>query len=211
MSYKALQNGALLVFLIVLSMIVLTAHADNNWTISKQEQGIKVYVRDTPGSALKAFKGSITLPEKLDTVLSVIEDTSNFPQLLHKCKKANTLKQVSENESYKYLVTDMPWPVRDRDTIVHAVVTHDKGSKAVKIALTAAPQMMPRQAGLLRITKMTGQWLLIPEKNGVKVIYEMSVDPGGNIPKWLVNTMAVDMPFYTLRNLRQLLKQDKYQ
>lgn len=42
------------------------------------------------------------------------------------------------------------------------------------------------------------------------VAYEMSIDTGGNIPKWVVNSMAVDLPFYTLQNLRKLSGEDKY-
>jgi len=211
MSYKTLKKGLLVGFLTVLSSFALIGHADNNWTISKEAQGIQVYVRDNPGSAVQSFKGVITLPERLVSVLSVIEDTAAYPQLLHKCRKAKSLKKIGNNESYKYLVTDMPWPVKDRDTIVHSVLTQDKASRQVQINISAAPQQMPKQPGLLRITKMQGRWLLIPKKKGVMVVYEMSVDPGGNIPKWLVNTMAVDMPFNTLNNLRRLVKQPKYQ
>ena len=41
-------------------------------------------------------------------------------------------------------------------------------------------------------------------------VYEMSIDPGGNIPKWVVNAMAIDLPFYTLQKLRKISKEDKY-
>ena len=63
---------------------------------------------------------------------------------------------------------------------------------------------------------MTGRWLLVPEKSAsgresIKVLYEMNVDPGGDLPSWLVNNMAVDLPFITLKNLRNLVKRARYQ
>ena len=42
-----------------------------------------------------------------------------------------------------------------------------------------------------------------------KVIYEVNADPGGKIPKWLVNDMISDFPFYSLKNLRALVMKQK--
>ena len=215
MSNKVIKTGVISCFIVLVSSLSAVTCAANNWTLSKDKQGIQVFVRDTPGSAVKSFKGVITIPERLIPVLAVIDDTSVYPKLLHKCKSATLLKNRgnNQNESYKYLVTDMPWPVTDRDTVVRSVFSQDKKTKQVQINMQAVPQVIPPKAGLLRITRMKGRWLLSPQadKKGVTVVYEMSVDPGGKIPKWLVNSMAVDMPFYTLSNLRRLVKQDKYQ
>lgn len=188
-----------------------TIQANNSWTLSKEEDGIKVYVRDTPGFSVQSFRGVITLPDRLVSALAVIEDIKAYPQLLHKCKSARTVTKVSETESIKYLVTDMPWPVKDRDTIVHSVLTQNKGTKQVQIQINAVSKGVELQPDMLRVTKMKGSWQLTPQKNGVTVAYEMNVDPGGSIPKWLVNTMAVDMPFNTLKNLQRLVKKAEYQ
>ena len=42
---------------------------------------------------------------------------------------------------------------------------------------------------MVRIQNMKGRWLLTPianDKSNIKIEYEMDLDPGGNIPKWLV-------------------------
>ncbi len=71
--------------------------------------------------------------------------------------------------------------------------------------------MLPLKQGMVRIQSLTGQWLLTPfTKSDVSVTYELSVDPGGNIPKWLVNMMAVDLPFNTLQKLRNIVKEARY-
>ena len=38
----------------------------------------------------------------------------------------------------------------------------------------------------------------------------MTIDPGGNVPKWIVNSMVVDLPFKTLLGLREIMKEAKY-
>jgi ribosome-associated toxin RatA of RatAB toxin-antitoxin module len=189
---------------------VPSLYADNTWKLSKQKKGIQVYLRDTPGSALKSFKGVIHIPAKLVALVSVIEDTKAYPQLLHHCKTAHDIKSTGKNDAYKYIVTGMPWPVKDRDAIVYSVMQQNKQTKQVEIKMSASPNTLPLKAGKVRISKMVGRWVLSPEKEGTKVTYEMSVDPAGKLPKFLVNALSTDMPFNTLNNLRNLVKKPVY-
>ncbi|MEE9326321.1 MAG: START domain-containing protein [Cocleimonas sp.] len=200
-------------FLIVILLLIFSSlsHANPAWQLDKEEDGIKVYVRDTQDSAVKSFRGEVIVSASLTTLVATLEDTKSYPQFLHNCKKATNLKIINDNESYKYIVTNMPWPVEDRDTIVHSVMSQDNASKVVTIKFNAAPQQIAHKKGLVRINKMLGSWRLIPEdKDQVKVIYEMNVDPGGSLPKWLVNSLAVDIPFHTLQKLRNQLKKPAY-
>ena len=198
--------------LILFFMVSNTAFAKNAWTLSKQAGAIKVFVRDTPGSAIKSFKGELIVNAKLTALVALIDDTKVYPKFFYQCKSAKNIKEVGNNQSYKYIVTGMPWPVKDRDTIVHSVISQNKQTKQVEIKMQAAPTLMPLKKGRVRIKKMAGRWLLIPEKNGMtKVVYEMTVDPAGSLPKWLVNTMSTDMPFNTLKNLSTLIKKPVYQ
>ncbi len=72
-------------------------------------------------------------------------------------------------------------------------------------------EMVATNANMIRIDKMSGYWGFEPLKDGnVKVTYEMGVDPGGDLPVWLVNALVVDIPFYTLKNLRDLVKTPAY-
>ena len=200
-----------LMYFIILLLMSSIAHANNPWVLSKQANGIQVFVRNTSGSAVKSFKGVVNIPAKLTALVSVIEDTKGYPQLLHHCKSARNIKEVANNQSYKYIVTSMPWPVKDRDAIVHSVMHQNKQNKQVEIKMKASPKSLPFKAGRVRISHMVGRWILTPEKNGTKVVYEMSVDPSGNLPKFLVNALSTDMPFNTLNNLRTLVKKPIYQ
>ena len=41
------------------------------------------------------------------------------------------------------------------------------------------------------------------------VIYEAHADPGGILPAWIVNMVALDTPLYTLINLKKVLKKER--
>jgi len=197
--------------LVVLCLLFSNIAYANNWKLEKESEGIQVFTRSTSGSELKSFKGVVKIPARLTSIAALIDDTNVYTRLFLNAKSAKELKKVSNIASYKYVVTALPWPAQGRDSIIYSVLKQDKQSKTIQITMKGVPNYIPLKAGLVRIKKMTGRWLLIPEKESVKVVYEMNVDPGGNLPKWLVNSMSVDLPFYTLKNLRSLVKQAKYQ
>ena len=200
------------IFVSILLLIMTTwLQAENPWNLSKEEDGIQVYVRNTSGSAVKSFKGSMTVKTSLSSLVAVFDDAPSYPRWLHNCKSARTLKDVSDHEAYNYVVTAMPWPVANRDTIIHSQLTQNKSSKQVQVKLLAEPNYLKPKRGIVRIKTMVGRWVLTPVSKGkINVVYEMSVDPGGNIPKWLVNAMAVDLPFYTLQKIRKIVREAKY-
>ncbi len=194
-----------------------TLEAKGSWQLSKESEGIQVYVRDNPNSPLKVFRGIITLPAtKLSSLVAVLDDINAMPKLLHDCQSASTIKEVGNKSSTIYVVTKMPWPVKNRDSVVYSVMTQDKKTKKVLIKMQSKPKAVPLKKGMVRVQTMSGYWEFMPviiagkESGNVKVTYELSLDPGGNLPQWLVNTLAVDFPFYTLNNLRQLVKKPIY-
>ncbi len=198
-------------FFIVTVFISSTAEAKSSWELNKQADGIKVYVRDIPNSKLKSFRGEITIPTRLTSLVAALEDTKVFPRLFHQCKSAKSLKKTGSNEHYNYIVTGMPWPVNPRDSITHSVLRQDKKTKKIDIAVNSKPKMLPEKKGIVRVKHLAGRWEFVPLNNGgVKVVYELSIIPGGKIPTWLVNLLIVDTPFFTLKNLRNLVKEPAY-
>lgn len=220
MSHKNLFNKSTssfilsLCFIVFLNMFSNLAVAENkaiNWELKKSENGIQVFLRNTKNSAVKSFKGVMTVDGRLSSIVAVLEDIDSYPRWLFSCKSAKTLQQRSDTAVVNYIVTDMPWPVADRDSIVGASRSQNKSSKLIEIKLLAEPKLIPEVAGKVRIETMQGRWLLRPAGPGkINVIYEMTVDPGGNVPKWIVNAMSVDLPFNTLSGIREVMKEDKY-
>ncbi len=185
--------------------------AKSPWELSKQIDGIQVYTRDTPNSKLKSFRADVIIPTRLTSLVAVLEDTTVFPRLFHNCKSAKSLKKVGHNEFYNYIVTGMPWPISARDSITQSIVSQDKKTKRVDIAINSKSNMVPQKSGIVRVKHLVGRWEFTPLKNGMtKVVYELNLVPGGNIPTWLVNLLIIDIPFYTLINLRNLVKEPIY-
>ncbi|MEE9444382.1 MAG: START domain-containing protein [Cocleimonas sp.] len=200
----------LLLFIISLVGTLLAApviKTDNKWHLIRQADDIQVYTRFQKNKRIKSAKGVVIIATKMDELLAILEDIKRLPQWLYQCKYAKTLEQINIVERNDYIYTNIPWLGWDRDVVVHSVFRQNKQTKEVEISFDSLPDKVALKARVVRIRTMTGRLLLTPlEDNRIKVIYEVNADPGGKIPKWMVNEMVSDFPFYSLQRLRELVK-----
>ena len=197
----------LLVFTLTLS---LPLQANSEWKLIRQEDDIQIYTRYIPGNFTKSVKGSVLISASMDQVLKVFENISNCPQWMYRCKSAETIKQINIVERIDYIVIDFPWPTWDRDMIIHSLLQQDRNTKRIDINFRSVPNRMAVKPGIVRIEDMKSTMRFVPQKNGgILFTYEVSLDPRGKIPKWMVNAMAIDFPFYTLKKVRMLAENNK--
>jgi hypothetical protein len=62
----------------------------------------------------------------------------------------------------------------------------------------------------VRIDYSEGNWQLIPLNNKeVHVIYTLQVDPGGDLPAWIINSFSARGLIQTFKNLRTQITKTK--
>ena len=57
--------------------------------------------------------------------------------------------------------------------------------------------------GVVRMPRLVGSYDLRPVEAGTRVVYTVDSDPGGRLPAWLVKRASKDLPYFTLKNLRE--------
>ncbi len=178
--------------------------AQDGWSLAKDAEGIKVYVRNVDGSPLREFRGEVQIKATPDDVVKVLRDANAFRQWMPDVAASELLK-ATDTEQYHYLDNKAPWPVSNRDGVYH--FTYAKaGDGAVTVRVEAVPDYLPQREGKVRIPQAKGQWKLVPDADGVNVTYQMHASPGGAIPNWLANQTVVDTPYGTLKALRSHLQ-----
>ncbi|WP_437880570.1 START domain-containing protein [Pseudomonas sp. LRF_L74] len=176
------------------------AHAED-WKLTKDEAGIRVYLSEVEGSKYKAYRGITTIKADVATLRSLQEDVTGACAWIHTCESQKLLKQQGD-ESWVYTRFKTPWPVASRDSILH-VVTSQTADGGLKRTLEGLPDYLPKEADYVRVASVTGYWTLLPKGGDeVEVTYQVHTDPGGSVPSWLANSFVVDAPFNTLRDLR---------
>jgi len=199
--------------LLIISLFSFSAAA-SDWELSKSdaENAIHIYTREAKGSSLQEFRGELVVNSRLTALVALVEDSKSAPQWLDQCQALEVVEDISDYEKVFYMVMDAPWPISDRDSVFRSILSQDKTTGVVHIRMTSEPDSFPDNKDYLRIKNMTGYWEFIPQGGGeIKVIYQVFADPGGGIPVWLANSVIVDNPYNTLKNMANLVKKPRYQ
>ncbi|MBV8388539.1 MAG: START domain-containing protein [Mucilaginibacter sp.] len=195
-------------------LVVLTitsASAQNDWKLSADKEGIKVYTSIVPDSKIKAVKVECDLNTTPSQLVSVVMDINTATDWVYHVKSAKLVKQVSPSELYYYSEVSLPWPAANRDFVAHLTVSKDPVTKVVTIDGPAVSGYVPIKRGVVRIDNSSGKWVITPiSTSQVHVQYSIHVDPGGSLPAWLVNLFATDAPLKIFEGLKVQLQKPAY-
>jgi hypothetical protein len=175
------------------------------WRLVKDEAGIRVYLRQVPGSSFQAFRGVTRIRTDMPRLLALQDDVSAACAWIHACSEQRLLKHEG-NLSWAYSRFHTPWPVQPRDSILQVTTTRDADGRVTR-TLHGVADYLPLQPGFVRVSKVEGFWSLTPLDGEIEVVYQVHSEPGGSVPGWLANSFVVDAPFNTLQGLRQLAEQ----
>ena len=193
----------------------LLAEPAGGWRLMTAEDGIIVFRQHHSQSSLETFRGVMRMPlEDEYAMLSLYNDTEAFPEWLHLIQGAEAIGREGPLDRNFRFEINLPWPVKDREAVVNAqqkqITTPDEES--VVTTLRARPKLIEPNSGYLRIRQLHGVFKLRRVKpEEVEVTFQVRLDMGGWIPNWMVNVFLREMPFHTLKNLRQVVRQDEYQ
>lgn len=210
-SFSFLVRLSALIFFISASSMSLAQNY--NWTLAKEDKklGIQVFTSEVSGSNLDAFKGEMVVKDELWRLLALLNDTKKAPLWIENCKSMRLIEQKSEKQAMFYTVNRVPWPLQNRDLVSLVSTSIDQSTHIVTLNITNIDGVLAKKDKLIRIPMLKGFWRFIPEKEGrIKVIYQIHADPGGDIPSWLANAVAVDSPFNTLKNMLKMLKNNDF-
>lgn len=195
--------AALALCLLAFSAPVL-ATGDKGWEFIDEDEGIHTWKKELDGD-MPAFRGQTFIRGTIDDVLKPVMDWKHHTEWMYLCRESTLLKELSPTRALMYNRVKGVWPVWDRDVIADTVLEWSADRQALAIHVTGVKsdlRALPEQ--VIRMPKMKGflkMWQVEPNK--VKVLYQIEADIGGRIPKWLANLGAKDLPYHTLRRLRE--------
>ncbi|OOQ57293.1 START domain-containing protein [Mucilaginibacter pedocola] len=198
-------------FSIIFLLNITAASAQYKWTPKTEKDGIKVFTSIVEGSKIKAVKVEADLDATPAQLVKVLLDVKGCTEWVSHTKLCTLVKQVSPSELYYYSEIDVPWPVSNRDFVAHLTVHQNPETKVVTVDGPAVPGFVPVKEGIVRISESKGEWILTPlEKDRVRVVYTLQVNPGGSIPAWLINLLAAEGPINSFQGLKKQLKKPQY-
>lgn len=179
---------------------------NHSWKFRNDRNGIQVFTRKDSTSDILEIKFRTEVKASLDAVVAMACDIPNLKNWAYRLKETYQLKEVSETEGYLYMYSDFPFPFSDRDMIVHYTMQQDPQTKQVTSIAKSVYNAIPEKDGVVRIKIIESKWIYTPLPNGmVRLEYQLKSDPGGSIPKWLINLAADDGPLKSMANLKEVL------
>lgn len=193
--------GLILLALVILILPVAQASADRKVILIKD--GITVEEEVKEGQTFPVMFGTTRMDASVNEIGVWIRAVHTYVEWQHNCIEARTLTKP-DGTILTYNRVDSPWPVSDRDVVLRSSQESlNDGAILMKFENVQDDSVtVPR--GVVRMVRLVGSYLLTPSpEGGTDVIYTLDSDPGGKIPAWLVRQASKDLPYNTLRNLRE--------
>lgn len=199
-----MNNSIYQVCLLLFAVSGANAQTNKPWEFAVEKEGICVYTRLTNLSPIKQMRVTAELNTSVDNLLRVLNDVKNYPKWVYKCSQAERVKTVGKDEFYYRTVSDLPWPVCDRDVVLLTRQWKESDSDVYHTHSTAQPDFMVKKEDLVRVPLYESNWTITPiNSNTVKIEYIALTEAGGDLPDWLVNMGLTSGPLETIRGLRK--------
>jgi hypothetical protein len=201
-------------FLPIFLLLSSAAFADENWSLARDSSDIKVWTRVIPNYPIRAFKAVTVVKSSLGGLVGLLMDTERAPQWIYRTSQVEILKRDDEKATFLIRVlTDFPWPLSDRDAVVAGSISQDERTGVVTVSShSVSGTQYPVPQNIVRMPDFEGNWTFRSLGNGlVEVTMQGRADPGGNIPASVVNLIIHETPYYTLKGLREVIGDSRYQ
>ena len=177
------------------------------WSLKRDADGIKIYTRSVEGASdVKALRVTLTAPGTPAQLAKVLMNIPGQKDWVYSTKSSKVLKKISDNEVIYYSEKAMPWPVTNRDAIMHLRITTVPGTGVMSVRANTTDYPVAEKEGVIRVPSSSVTWRITPTSGTeMKIEYEATLDPGGSVPAWVTNLFITKGPYETFKKLKAML------
>lgn len=173
-------------------LLSLAQTGETGWQKSADTDGVTVYSRERKDNSIRELKAVGVINAPPQTVWKVLRDYPNYKNTMPYMKSSNVIG-VEEGGKITYLYSIVSAPlISQRDYVLKITDDSDwqDGKGFLKSSWTAANDKGPPETkNMVRIKVNEGSWKLEPKDDGKRTLatYYLFTDPGGSVPRWMVN------------------------
>jgi len=189
--------------ILLFSLLSQGASAQHDWELKKDDDGIKVFTSNIPGSCFKAIKVECSIKATQSQLVAYLLDINRQHDWVYGNKSSTLIKKVAPNEEIFYSEVSVPWPCTNRDYIAHFTI-NQVSPQLMTIDSRAEPDLLPLKEGRVRVKSSVAHWEVSTINNDLlNIVYTVQFDPGGAVPAWLTNMFVTKGPWGTFQKLRE--------
>lgn len=196
--------------LLFLAGFTVFGQDDGKWKLKKNKNGIEIFTTQSDTSAFMAFKARMTIQGSVGAFVAVLQDLEHMPDWGYNIEYAWLLEKSGDTLVIYYSEASVPFPFANRDGIYLNRFIWNNQSRQLKVDIELLHNYLEVKEKLVRV-KGNGEWLVkVLGDDSLEMIFRMQVDPGGEIPAWLVNMFIDETPYETMVNIREMMKKPEY-
>ncbi|WP_111672330.1 START domain-containing protein [Algoriphagus litoralis] len=202
--------GIAYLFAVVHFFTIILMIQEQDCQLRKSAEGIAVYTCKMEDSKINSIQSTFTVSATMEELSKALLDLDDFPLWQYKINKTELLKRISKDEFVYRAELETPWPVSNRDLILHVKLSPGPKQGEYYFSALGRPDFIPPREGFVRIPLSEAHWYITAvDQNTLKIKHSILIDPGGSIPAWLMNLSLAEGPYQTFKNLREYLEREK--
>ena len=181
------------------------------WSFAKEVDGITLYTRTVQDSPVKAVKAVMVVDGSPGVAAALIMDPASSPEWIFGVESTEVVKSEGPDEIWVRALIDLPWPLSDRDNVNQMKLLRSADNGGIVIEMINRPKARAIEEGVIRMPVAEGRWLLKPsDPSHVEITQEYMVDPGGEVPDWVLDLFTLKGPIATFKQMRHMMQKPEY-
>ncbi|MBC7884271.1 MAG: hypothetical protein H7X99_02270 [Saprospiraceae bacterium] len=181
-----------------------------DWTVYTVKGGITLWTKDYPGSVVKQFKLKTVVKKDIQTAYRVLKDVEHMNLWYDRVNSVKLLKKISENEGIYLLEYGLPFPFENRISTINGKLDFNARTGKLVVQTNYINHKVPSEkSNMVLINEISSSWEVTKLADGeIEIIHSGHMNPGGNIPLWLINDGVTSGPIKTMKAFIKMF--DKY-
>lgn len=188
---------------ILLCLIYNSSVAQSDYILQQCDNGIEVYYKKNSNDIYEIkVKTKFNISSKV--FLDKIQNIELYPNWIYRCKEAHRLSKTN-NKYLLYSVTDIPWPISDRDIITCCGPPKKINDSCFVIVSHSVPDAIPIKRNCVRQEYTDIKWIITSiSKKQIFVDYTIKLKINQKLPDSIMRMLTTRGPYETFQNLHEL-------
>jgi START domain len=198
---NVLNSMAVLLFGILFSGNLIAQN--ENWTLEKEKDGIRISSRPAEGSSFKDIRVEVDVPGNIDQLSAILLDIPGYTNWAYATKKSVLIKDLGQGKLIYYSEVEVPWPATNRYYYAQLELKKNPADRSMILISANLPEYTPVPKDLIKVPYSKGEWKVTTiSKKSIHIDYILQLNPGGSLPAWVLNLFSTKGPMETFENVK---------
>ena len=178
--------------------------AQNNWTLQKEKDGIKISSRHSNSSPFDDIHVELDVTGNIEQMEAILTDVSKYKEWSYATKVSRLIKSLGPEKFVYYTEIEVPWPATNRYFYANFELKKNNTERSMQIKAVNIPDYGPAPKDLVQVLLTSGTWNITTVANKfIHIDYILEMNPGGSLPVWVLNLFSTKGPMETFENIKK--------